>query len=164
MKHLVNIINESILASPAIEDDDFVCMMALVSKDNVDDNLDLMKGMNRVCLVWSPEDCKGYMCANGGVKWDDGKQWTSLKDLDSVIGKRDWKKVDDVELDYSYRGQIGGSKGYDIEAYFTTVPVDVVMKVYKQNGLSLWIRKHSPATAKLSSIFKKWKSKGWLSK
>lgn len=138
--------------------------MALVSKDNVDDNLNLMKGMNRVCLVWSPEDCKGYMCANGGVKWDDGKQWTSLKDLDSVIGKRDWKKVDDVELDYSYRGQIGGSKGYDIEAYFTTVPLRDVLRMYRQNGLSLWIYKRGYATASLKQTFIHWRSKGWLSK
>jgi hypothetical protein len=162
MKHLTDIVNEAMLIGPTTSDDN-VHVIALVSKEHVDDNLSLMKGRNHVCLIWTPEDCSGYMCANGGVKWDDGKHWSILKNLDRIIGKVDWKKVDDINVDYAYWGQIGDRGGYDIEVYSASVPVKDVMKVYKQNGLSLWIRKHSPATAKLSSIFKKWKSKGWLS-
>lgn len=162
MKHLVDIINEAMLQSPHTEGDN-VLMLALVSKEKVDDNLDLMKGLNKVCLVWSPEDCKGYMCANGGVKWDDGKQWYSLKSLDSVIGKRDWKKVDDVELGYSYRGQIGGRKDSDIEVYQASVPLKDVMKLYKQNGVTLYIYKRGYATATLKATFDDWRNKGWLS-
>ena len=161
MKHLINTINEAALQNPAVEDGN-VKVLALVSKGHVDDNLSLMKGMNRVCLVWTPEDGAGYMCATGGVKWDDGKHWSFLRDLNNIIGRVDWKKVDDINVDYSYRGQIGDRGGYDIDVYSATVPVKDIMKVYKQNGVSLWIRKHGYATAKLQSIFKEWRNEGLL--
>ena len=163
MKHLTDIVNEAMLPDPAIEDDDDVQVIALVSKEHVDDNLSLMTGRNKVCLIWSPTDCKGYMCANGGVKWDDGKHWSSLKDVDNVIGKVNWRKVDDINVDYSYRGQIGDHNGYDIIVYSATVKLRDVMKIYRQNGITLWIRKHGYATATLKQIFLDWRRSGWLS-
>lgn len=163
MRHLVNIVNEAMLPQPAIEGKDTVKVLALVSEEHVDDNLNLMKGMNRVCLVWSPEDCKGYVCANGGVKWDDGKYWSTLKNLDNVIGKFNWKKVDKINVDYSYRGQIGDRGGYDIDVFAADVPLKDLMRVYRQNGMTLWIYKRGYSTAKLSSIFKEWRNKGLLS-
>jgi len=162
MKHLVNIVNEAMLSGPAAKDDN-VLVLALVSKEHVDDNLSLMTGRNHVCMIWTPDDGKGYLRATGGVVWDDGKHWSTLKDLDKIIGKVDWKKVDDINVSYAYRGQIGDIRGHDIEVYSATVPVDDVMKVYKQNGKSLWILKKTPATATLVQIFKKWRGKGWLS-
>ncbi len=161
MKHLTDIVNEAMLIGPATSDDN-VHVLALVSKEHVDDNLSLMTGRNKVCMIWAPDNGKGYMRATGGVSWDDGKHWSVLGDLDKIIGKIDWKKVDDINVDYSYRGQIGDRGGYDIEVYSATVPVDDVMKVYKQNGKSLWILKKSPATATLLQLFKKWRDKGWL--
>jgi len=163
MRHLINIVNEAMLPQPAIEGKDTVKVLALISEGYVDDNLNLMKGMNRVCLVWSPEDCNGYVCATGGVKWGDGKHWVTLKNLDNVIGKFNWKKVDKINVDYSYRGQIGDRGGYDIEAYAADVPLKDLMRVYRQNGVTLWIRKRGYSTAKLSSIFKEWRNKGLLS-
>lgn len=162
MKHLVNIVNESLLPGPVV-DGDKVKVLALVSKEHVDDNLNLMKGMNNVCLIWSPKDSKGYMCATGGVRWGDGKHWLFLRDVNNIVGRFDWKKVDDINVDYSYRGQIGDRGGYDIEVYSASVPVKDVMRVYKQNGVSLWIRKYGYSTASLSSIFKEWRNKGLLS-
>lgn len=163
MRHLVNIVNEAMIPQPAVEGKDTVKVLALASGEHVDDNLNLMKGMNRVCLVWSPEDCKGYVCANGGVKWDDGKHWSTLKNLDNVIGKFNWKKVDKINVDYSYRGQIGDRGGYDIDVFAADVPLKDLMRVYRQNGMTLWIYKRGYSTATLKEIFADWRDKGLLS-
>ena len=72
-------------------------------------------------------------------------------------------KVDDVELGYSYRGQIGGRKNSGIEVYQASVPLKDVMKLYKHNGVTLYIYKRSYATAALKAALNHWREKGWLS-
>ena len=47
MRHLTNMVNEAMLPQPAVEGKDTVKVIALASGEHVDDNLNLMKGMNR---------------------------------------------------------------------------------------------------------------------
>ena len=161
MKHLVDIVNESVTVPPLVEDDK-VKVIALVSNDYVDDNLNLMKGMNKVCLIWAPKDGKGYMCADGGVRWNDGKQWDDLRDLEKYLGVVKWEKADSIHPTYSYAATIGKPKEYNIEVYYAEIPAEDLEKIYKQNGKSLWINKRGCATAYMSQVFKAWKSGGML--
>ena len=161
MKHLTDIVNEGLIGRPLVKDDK-VKVIALVSEKHIDDNLNLMTGMNTVCLLWSPEDEKGYMVANGGVRWGDGKHWTSIKDIEKIIGKQDWKSLKSIKLSYSYASTIGEPRYYDIDVYSAEVDRKNLMKLYEDNGKGFWIHKRGAATATVSEIIKDWRKKGVL--
>lgn len=162
MRHLNDTINEAMLDKPMTEDGK-VKVIALVANDRADDNLSLMKGMNKVCLIWTPEDGKGYMCANGGKSWNDGLQWNTLSSLIRVIGKQDWKEIDKLSLSYSYWSTTGSPKEHEMTAYFAEISQKDMDKLYKQNGKSLWIIKHRGySTAAVRQVMLAWKDDGYL--
>ncbi len=166
MKHLTSIINEALLKGPAVEDNKVKILALVCDQVSCDSNLNLMKNLNKVCLVWTPVDGKGYIVANGGATWDDRKNsWTTLKSVDDVLGgKQDWKQVDDINVAYAYYSTVGKAKEYNIKVYSATVSIDDLNKVYSKNGKTLWMFCKSPATATLLSIFKEWRKNGYLSK
>ena len=163
MKKLDKFIFESKdLLSPVIEDGK-VKVLVLVSDEYVDDNLGLMRGKNRVCVIWSASDYRGYMRANGGTRWDDGRDWRKLDEVKKLLGNPDLKEVDNVKLFYSYVGTIGEPHYYNIKVYSGEVSEEDMDKFYKLDKKSLLIYKDNPSTASLSACFKKWRKEGWLS-
>lgn len=165
MKNFNEFINESLKVVPPVVEDGKVKVIILYCPDYVDDNLELMMGMNRVCVVWTPEDSKGsYMCANGGISFNDGKQWTSVKEVETLLGNTKFEEVDIAKLSYSYYSTVGGPK-YNIKVFAGEVSKDDMDNFYKLNGKSLTIYySKGYTTTTLSSFFKKWREKGYLSK
>lgn len=163
MEALKNKIMESLrgLTQPMVNNGE-VKVIALQTNDYLDDNLDLTKGMNKACLIWSPEDNDGYMCANGGVRFNDGHEWRSIKDIEKIIGKQNWKDLGKESLKYAYAGSVGESPKSQVNVYSATIKKSDLDKIYQQYDKSLLFYRRHYATSALAQIIKNWKSKGYL--
>lgn len=165
METLKNKIMEALnnLTQPMVNNDE-VKVIALQTNDYIDSNLDLTTGRNKVCLIWSPEDDKGYMCANGGIRFNDGQQWQTIKDIEKIIGKQKWKDLGKESIKYSYAGSIGEPPRYQINVYSATIKKSELDKIYQQYGKTLLFYRRHYATASLKQIITGWKSQGYLGK
>jgi len=165
METLKNKIMEALggLTRPMVNNDE-VKVIALETNDYIDSNLDLTTGRNRACLIWSPEDDKGYMCANGGIRFNDGQEWRSIKDIEKIIGKQKWKDLGKVSLKYSYAGSIGEPPKYELFVYSATIKKSELDRLYDQYGKRLSFYRRHYATATLKQIITGWKSQGYLGK
>lgn len=165
METLKNKIMEALtnLTQPMVNNGE-VKVIALQTNDYIDSNLALIQGMNRACLIWTPEDGNGYICANGGISFNDGQEWRSIKDIEKIIGKQKWEDLGKESLKYSYASSIGESPKYQLNIYSTTIKKSELDKIYQQYGKTLSFYRRRYATTKLKQIITGWKSQGYLYK
>lgn len=162
MKSLREYIMEAMDELPEYKYENDKVKVVLLYNSSLDSNLNLINGANKACILVNPKDEKGYIRINGGTTYNSPGTWKSLNDIPGYKDV-DWKDAEDVELNYKYAGEEGGSHKNLTTVKYAEVERPFVGHLYIENDKTTNVQKHTRyANVDVEEFINKLKKDGLL--